>query len=241
MLLNWGCVVSGSKIRRRVLLYAVMAAALVVPFVPAGTAGAAPSVSNCWLYVPNPISISVTSPTPGQTVTVSGKAGASETVAIQIGQTGRTAVVSTTATTDSGGNYTKSVTIPASAPFGVYSVTVNSPFCGVGTLTINVRYPDNRCTDYRQATATRPFSSTWQLLGIFNWSQNVSVKLVKESAPGAGTTYTIRPAALASPNLIFNYATSNAWAPGWYTVTETGRSPIAPVARVASCGRVLIN
>lgn len=222
-------------------MYAVMAAALVVPFVPSGSAGAAPTQSNCWLYVPNPISISVSSPVPGQNVTISGKAGANETVSISVGRNGNSAIINTTAGTDGAGNYSKTVNIPSNTKPGRYVVTVTSPFCGTATLTIIIRYADNRCSDYREATATRPFTSTWQLLGIFNWSQPVTVKLVKESAPGAGTTYTIRPSALASPNLIFNYATAGIADAGWYEVQETGKAPFAPVNRVATCGRVLVN
>lgn len=228
---------TATRTRAAAVALAVAGVAMLGAAPDTGAAPDAPQVA-CGLYVPQSIAVSPPSPVPGQRLNVSGSAGASETVTLTVGQTGRAPVATATTSTNPAGRYQTQVALPTSTPPGRYHVQATSPTCGTATLTFVVRYADNRCSDYREAAVTRPFTSTWQLLGVFNWTKPVQVTLVPEAG---GTSRVIRPSAPASPGMVFVYATETSWAPGWYTVSERGTGTPAPTNRVANCGRILVS
>jgi len=132
------------------------------------------SGNPCSSYTPTALSISSPQVTPGQTVTISGKASPHTTVVIKIGsqQIGSTMV-------DASGNFSVQVTIPASVTPGTYDITVDTPSCpSSGCITIIVR-PKQECDCKANPTMVqRGQTISWTLFSSFDHSKATTLVLV---------------------------------------------------------------
>lgn len=192
----------------------------------------------CDAYLPRSLTISVASPTPGQSFTVAGSAVPGSTVTITIARQGSAPVVNTTAVVSAAGTFSKSVTIPASAPPGRYKLSVLAPGCPTpATLSFTVRYADNRCSDYKEIYVHRGWNVTWKLLGAFNYSKPVKVNLIPEAGGTPRTVFNAKPPS----NKRISFKVQSNWATGWYTISEIGvKAKTNSTSLTANCGRVLV-
>lgn len=228
---------AGSVLRRLLVVGALACGLLGLAPASAGSTPAAPRTfpaGSCWLYVPQVVIVLPPSPIPGQTITLAGKSVPLETVTLTIGQTGRPPIITTTVVTNWLGLYVKSVSIPLSAPPGRYTVTVSSPYCGPAYAQFNVRYPDDRCADYREFGATRGVTTVWELLSVRRYNKPVKVTLVPEAGGTSRQIFNGTAPAFA----FFTWYPAPSWPAGWYSVSEVATSARGISTITANCGRV---
>lgn len=204
-------------------LMVALVATLVAPAASASTSSAgARSVDDCTTYLPLNLAISNPLPFPGQTVTITGVGSPGSTITLDLVMEGLPASPFSLGTVlvPNTGNFTKSTTIPAGAPPGVYTVRAKDPNCSqFATLDIKVRFADQRCKDYVKVFVHRGWTVTWKVQGVWRTNRPLRVLLVPDTV--ANPTVTIYNSVYPSNNR-FTFTVPASIATGWYFVEERG-------------------
>ncbi|HEX2577960.1 MAG TPA: hypothetical protein VHK88_16545 [Aquihabitans sp.] len=150
------------------------------------------TIKDCGSYAPSRLALDQASAEPGQTVTITGVAGGSDTLTFAISGTGVSTVDLGSVVTDPDGSFAKDLVIPDAYPAGTYTIKVRSARCNLTrSITIVTQSVDRSgCGSGNPLVLVRGAATSWKLISgtpPFNQSKPIKLTLVRRDAGAAST------------------------------------------------------